>query len=233
MMTSPHIGRLFSAVLLAVGVMAATESAAWHGAGFPGFFVMPNRVVPSIALPGWSGVAEGRPLYQHVILAVDGVKTAGPGDVYQAAARHRAGDDVEYTVARDGAIESRVLPLRTFGTGEYLAIFGLYFLSGACYLALAALAVERRASNPTLHGGLAAVAWAGAAFALTAMDLYGPGRLFRVHAAAEALLPAAFAHLALVCPRDHLARRPGLLPLVYGVGCAWMVVYEVFLYDPR
>jgi len=233
MTRSAHIGRVLSALLLAVGLVAVAESLAWRGARFPGFFVMPNRVVPSVGLPGWSGVGEGRPLYQQVVLAVDGAKAGDAADVYRAVALHRAGTDVEYMVAREGAVESRLLPPRTFGAGEYVAIFGMYLVCGIFYLALAVLAVERRAAAPALHGGLAALAWVGAAFALTAMDLYGPGRLFRLHAAAEALLPAAFVHLALVCPGDRVRGRPGLLPLVYGVGIALAAVYQVLLYEPR
>src|SRR5207253_8105330 len=59
------LARGTSAILLAIGALALVHSLGWRGARFPGFFVMPNRVVPSAALPGWSGVAEGRPLYQN------------------------------------------------------------------------------------------------------------------------------------------------------------------------
>ena len=59
------LARGTSAILLVIGALALVHSLGWRGARFPGFFVMPNRVVPSAALPGWSGVAEGRPLYQN------------------------------------------------------------------------------------------------------------------------------------------------------------------------
>ena len=48
-----------SLAILAIGLVAGVRSLAWRGAPFPGFFVLPNRVVPSAGLPGWSGVAEG------------------------------------------------------------------------------------------------------------------------------------------------------------------------------
>src|SRR5437763_189019 len=63
------LARGTSAVLLVIGALALVHSLGWRGARFPGFFVMPNRVVPSAALPGWSGVADGRPLYQNSRLA--------------------------------------------------------------------------------------------------------------------------------------------------------------------
>src|SRR6185295_3000576 len=108
---------------LAIAGLALADSSAWRGARFPGFFVMPNRVVPSIGLPGWNGLDEGRPLYQQVVLAVDGSKTAEADDVYRLAARHRPGDEVEFTFARDGALDRRTLPVRALGSGEYFAIF--------------------------------------------------------------------------------------------------------------
>src|SRR5437016_11026916 len=86
------LARGTSAVLLVIGALALVHSLGWRGARFPGFFVMPNRVVPSAALPGWSGVAEGRPLYQNILLAVDGVPIAAAEDGYRRAAAHSAGE---------------------------------------------------------------------------------------------------------------------------------------------
>jgi len=42
---------------LAAGVLllvVIVNTAQWVGTTFPGFFVMSNRVVPSIAVPAWS-----------------------------------------------------------------------------------------------------------------------------------------------------------------------------------
>src|SRR5204862_283131 len=74
------LARGTSAVLLAIGALALVHSLGWRGARFPGFFVMPNRVVPSAALPGWSGAAQGRPLSQNILLAVDAVPRAFAAD---------------------------------------------------------------------------------------------------------------------------------------------------------
>ena len=46
------LARGTSAILLVIGALALVHSLGWRGARFPGFFVMPNRVVPSAALPG-------------------------------------------------------------------------------------------------------------------------------------------------------------------------------------
>ncbi len=228
---TPHLQRLTSAAILAVGLLALVHSLVWRGARFPGFFVMPNRVVPSVALEGWSGIREGRPVYQQLLVAVDDQTVASADEAYRQAARHAAGEPVRYLFTRGREPETRTFPLRVLDDGEYLAIFGTYFLSGLAYLVLGLLAAERWREGATFRG-LAAFGWAGAAFSFTGMDLYGPGQMFRLHALAEAVLPAAAAHLALTCPRDHLARRPGLLAVNYGVALVLAAVYELFLYDP-
>src|SRR2546430_3735776 len=117
------LARGTSAVLLVIGALALVHSLGWRGARFPGFFVMPNRVVPSAALPGWSGVADGRPLYQNILLAVDDVPIAAAEDGYRRAAAHAAGEPAAYLFARPGGVEPRTFATRLLGNGEYLAIF--------------------------------------------------------------------------------------------------------------
>jgi len=220
-----------SLAILAIGLVAGVRSLAWRGAPFPGFFVLPNRVVPSAGLPGWSGVAEGRPPFQEVLLAVDGTPVVSGADGYRRAAARETVKDVEYVFARRDGVEKRAYPSRVFSGAEHLAVFGAYLVVGAAYLVLALFAGARWGRDP-LYRGLTAFAWASAAFAFTGVDLYGPGTLFRLHVLAEAALPAAALHLALVCPHDRLAARRGLLALVYGVALAFGVVYEFFLYQP-
>jgi hypothetical protein len=224
--------RAASALLLGLGIMALTGSLGWRGARFPGFFLMPNRVVPSAGLPGWNGVAEGRPPYQQVLLAVDGKRIGSSAEGYGRVAAHADGAMVPYLFARDGRLQTRSFPVRTLRARDYVAVFGMYFVTGLAYLLLAVMAAERW-QRGALYRGLAVLGWVGAAFSFTGMDLYGPGRLFRLHVLAEACLPAATLHLALVCPRDALRERRGVLPLVYGLSLALAAVYEIFLDQPR
>ena len=219
-----------SLTILAIGCVAGLRSLSWRGAPFPGFFLLPNRVVPSAGLPGWSGVAEGRPPFQEVLLAIDGTPVASGAEGYRRAAAHH-GSDVEYLFARRDGTEKRSYPLRVFTTAEHLAVFGAYLVAGASYLVLAFFAGARWRRDP-LYPGLAAFAWASASFAFTGVDVYGPGTLFRLHVLSEAFMPAAAVHLALVCPRDRLAGHRGILPFVYGLALAFGAVYEYFLYQP-
>src|SRR5437016_1132512 len=170
--------RLISAGVLVLGIMTALGSLPWRGARFPGFLVMPNRVVPSAGLPSWSGVSDGQPPYQEVLLAVDDTPVTSAADAYRRAAAHRVGEPARYTFARDGVLETHTYPLRQLTDAEYFAIFGAYFIAGLAHLLLAWCAAERWREDPMCRG-LAIFGWAGAVFAFTAMDLYGPGRLGR------------------------------------------------------
>ena len=220
-----------SLAILALGCLAGVRSLGWRGAPFPGFFLLPNRVVPSAGLPDWSGIAEGRPPFQQVLLAVDGAPVASGVEGYGRAAAHHGSEPVEYRFADRNGTETRAYALRTFSGAEHLAVFGAYLLAGAAYVVLACFASARWRRSP-LYPGLTAFAWASAIFAFTGVDLYGPGTLFRLHVASEAFLPAAAVHLALVCPRDRLGARRGPLVLAYGFALAFAVVYEFFLYQP-
>jgi len=224
--------RLISAGVLVLGLATLLGSLSWRGARFPGFLVMPNRVVPSAGLPGWSGVSDGHPPYQEVLLAVDDTRVSSAADAYRRAATHQVGETARYTFVRDGVVETQSYPLRRLTDSDYFAIFGMYFIAGLAHLLLAWCAAERWQDGPMCRG-LAIFGWAGAVFAFTAMDLYGPGRLFRLHAFAEASVSAAALHLALVCPRDRVAGHSGLLVLAYGFGLALAAVYELFLHDPH
>jgi len=237
MSATPHpasrlLLRLISAGVLVLGIAALLGSLSWRGARFPGFLVMPNRVVPSAGLPGWSGVSDGHPPYQEVLLAVDDTQVSSAADAYRRAAAHQVGETARYTFVRDGVVETQSYPLRRLTDSEYFAIFGMYFIAGLAHLLLAWCAAERW-ENGAMCRGLAIFGWAGAVFAFTAMDLYGPGRLFRLHAFAEASVSAAALHLALVCPRDRVAGRSGFLVLAYGFGLALAAVYELFLQNPN
>src|SRR2546425_1881462 len=101
-----------SLAILAIGCVAGVRSLRWRGAPFPGFFLLPNRVVPSAGLPGWSGVAEGRPPFQEVLLAVDGAAVGSGADGYRRAGAHHGSDPVEYLFARREGTETRAYPLR-------------------------------------------------------------------------------------------------------------------------
>ncbi|MCW5890107.1 MAG: hypothetical protein KIT14_06095 [bacterium] len=231
----PHarmLRRALSIGILALGTLALVQSLAWRGAAFPGFFVMPNRVIPSAGLSDWPGVATGRPLYQQVLVAVDDRPAAAAADAYRAAGDAGPGGAVRYTFTDAGREETRTVPARTFTPRDHLLVFGAYFVTGLAYLLLAAIAGERWELGAAFRG-FAVFGWIAAVFAFTAIDLYGRGTFFRLHVLAETGLVAGATQLALVCPRDLLARRPRLRSVIWGGTLGLALAYELFLYDPR
>jgi hypothetical protein len=223
--------RALSLALALLGLVTFADSTRWIGTRFGGFFLLPNLVIPSIALSDWSGTTDGLPPWQDTVRAVDGTAVDSVDAAYDQIARHRSGEPVQYELVRNGEVRWRSFPARTFGSLDHALVFGTYLLTGLAYLLLASLAAERWSDEP-LFRGLAVFGWVGAAFVFTALDIYGPGRLFRVHALAEALLGGAATQLALSCSRDRLARWPGALTAVWSTTLAFAGVYQLLLFQP-
>lgn len=216
---------------LLLGVVTAT-SLRWIGRTFPGFLLMANRVVPSIALPSW---ADGRAseLFQHQVLEVDGTAVSSAAEVYRAAEVAGVDRPLTYALrAPSGEVARRTVPTRRFGASDYAFLFGAYLLNGLlfCAIGLMVLWLEPHAAATR---GLAAATLATGTFVITAADLYGPHWFFRLHVAAETAMIAGFVHLALVFPTDRLRRhRTSFLALLYAATAALALLYEASLWNP-
>ncbi|MEW6268500.1 MAG: hypothetical protein AB1689_04290 [Thermodesulfobacteriota bacterium] len=221
------------ASLAAAGAVAIAETS-WIGRTFPGFFVLPNRVVASIARPDWGGTRNGA-LFQRLVVEVDGAPVATSGDVYRLADEHRD-ETVSYTL-RDGARSDVVaVPTQVFSRLDYLAVFGAYAATGLLYLLLGLFAV---AVLPTATGrAILVLGGVAGVYSLSAAGMYDAGATLRLHALAEALFPAALVQLSLTYPGPaQLATRPAT-PLAGWVGAAWFLsaalalAYQLLLYEP-
>lgn len=231
------VGILAVVAAAALGCGVAWRAARWVGAVFPGFLVLENRVVPSIALPDWQDGAA--PLFQQEVLSVDGIPVGSGADVYAIVRRapaHRrsaAGAEHVYRVRAPGGQPRTVtVRAREFGVGDFLLLFGTFLLNAGAFAAVGVIVLWLLPRSPTSHG-FVAFSLCSAAFMLTACDLYGPYRLFRVHVVAESLLAATAVHLALVFPVDRLRRCRALgLAAVYAPFVLLAIVYEVVLHRP-
>src|SRR5690606_116262 len=104
-------GATLCALLVAV---VATNSTQWIGRTFPGFLLMANRVVPSIALPGWEA-ARSETLFQHQVIALDGRAMASAADVYEAVAASPPGTLHRYVIrSQTGEVATVPARARTF-----------------------------------------------------------------------------------------------------------------------
>jgi signal transduction histidine kinase len=224
--------RLAVVIIGLAGIALATRttitSSHWVGRVFPGFFVMPNRVIPSIGLAQWTG-ASVPDLYQSEIIAVNGERGLTAGQIYHRIAATAPGTPIRYTLRR-GADEYDVqVPTQEFTLIDWVLVFGAYLLNSVVYLSCGLGVWVLRPYAPLSRAFLAfGAAWA--LFFLTAMDLYGPGTLARLHFAAEPLTPAAAMQLFLLFPQPHRYARWRLLP--YALSALLILAYQVFLFEP-
>jgi len=232
----PHGRRAaISAYTIAVLIVAAAtllSSLQWIGRTFPGFLLMDNRVVPSVGLPHWTGL-QGGSIYQREVLAVDGRAVASTRNVYATVAAAPPGTGFTYELAAHGARETRTITSMRFALADYVSLFGAYLLNAAVFTAVGIVVWMLGPAGPTTVGTVVLALNAGA-FCLTAMDLYGPAHLFRLHVLTETLFPATLLHLMPVFPVLRLGRRRGsMLAAIYAADLALAVVYQTHLYDPE
>ncbi len=217
-------------LLSALTVIAFASSTRWLGATFPGFFLMDNRVVPSIGLSHWTGMRAGN-LYQHQVVTVDDEAVAQASTVYRRVAGHPVGTIVRYGLQTGGAVEEHAIASMRFAFGDYLLTFGALLLNGVVFAAVG-IGVWILGPRAPATIGTALLTLTVGVFCLSAMDLYGPAWFFRLHVVSEALIPITLLHLTLVFPVRRLASLHGrTLVGLYGLAAVLVAVYEWRLYD--
>jgi signal transduction histidine kinase len=222
------VAGLVASALVAV---IAYHTTAWVGTSFPGFFVIPNRVVPSSALPGWGPGATA--FFQSAVMAVDGQPVESAEAVYEYARSRVPGTPVTYTVRnRDGVEWSASIPVRRFTGSDYALLFGAFLVTAIAFFGTGLMVVALTQTPASV--GLLVVGVVTGTFAATACDLYGPYWFVRLHVIAESLLGFSAVHLALVFPTERLGRaRRSVLAALYLGGAALATVYEIALSHPR
>lgn len=225
---------VFATAVFMVGLTAitVTHSLSWIGRVFPGFLVLQNRVVASIALPAWAAGTPDR-VFQHEILAVDGRSVRSAEEVYRAVEKLPPGTPVLYTVrAADGTGFDAEIVTRVFGVADYGMLLGS-FLAVALAFAGAGCWVAYVQPGSAAAYGLFAMGVCSGLFGVTALDLYGPYWFFRLHVIGETMIGAAVVHLALVFPVEWLgAARRRVLWYVYGLFAVLACIYELALTVP-
>jgi C4-dicarboxylate-specific signal transduction histidine kinase len=217
--------------LLALGLAAGAvvNSLGWIDRTFPGFLLMDNRVVPSAGLSHWTGLQEST-IYQHQVVRIDGDVAASTHEVYERVARAPLGTTFRYAFANDNFRERRIASMR-FALSDYVSLFGAYLMNGVIFTTVGIAVWILGPGGPTTAGTVA-LALATGAFCLTAMDLYGPAQLFRLHVTTEALFPATLLHLMLVFPVPRLGQwRRKVVGAIYVADLVLIAVYQLFLYD--
>jgi hypothetical protein len=215
--------------LVATAVNGAV-AARWIDTSFPGFFVLPNRVIPSAGLASWSGVRDGA-VAGWTVTAIDGRTVASGGDVYRRVDRRSPGRTFTYTLRRGTETRTLALASQRFSAAEWVALFAPSLLSGLCYLLLGVLAAAV-APNARLGHALLTLGTLAGIHALSAVALCQPVATLRLHALAEAFLPAALVYLALVFPRERGWLTPSLGAVAWAISLALAVPYQLLIDQP-
>jgi hypothetical protein len=220
-------------LLLSVGAIGTLGATAQLGESFPGFLMMRNRVVASVGLAFWPAT-QGSEIFQHQIVSVDGRLVTDASQVHDAVRAVAPGTPITYGLRSGESEITRTIETRMFGFRDFMLLHGLYLLNGLALgaAALIALSVRERSSGAKAVVPLVLV---GSLWALTAMDLYGPYRLFRLHAACEALLFAAALHMAFGFPNPPrwLEKTPGLVAVPYLIAGVLGIFYQLGLDEYR
>jgi hypothetical protein len=232
--TTPRARTRIRLAAAAIGVAAVVlavrttfTSTGWVGRVFPGFMVLDNGVIASVGLPDWSGSGVSD-LYQSKILAVDGRPVLSTDDLYAYVESLPAGTPVRYLLRRNGLDEEVKVPSQRFTVRDWFLLFGPFLLNGLAYVAAALVVLVLRPGALGWAFVSFAVSWAF--FLLTAMDLYWPATFFRLHVAAETLVPPSVVQLALLFPTPHRWARWRWL--AYLPSLAILILYELYLYQP-
>ncbi len=227
---------LYTAAALGATIVVFMHSLGWIGRTFPGFFLMENRVVPSVGLSHWSGIAAGKQhratIYQHQIVILDGKEIATAEEVYARVAAEPPGTIFRYMLRDTADLDVWNVASMKFAMSDYLSVFGAYLLNCLIFTAVGIVVWVLGPRSPTTIGTIVLALDLGA-FCLTAMDLYGPSQLFRLHVTTEALFPAALLHLTLVFPIVRLgAYRRKALAAIYLADVVLIAIYQLTLYHP-
>jgi len=226
---------LYAAAALGATIVVFVNSLGWIGRPFPGFFVMDNRVVPSIGLAHWTGIIAGKKhdetIYQHQVLILDDREVVTAEEIYEHVAAEPPGTTFRYVFRDTADLDVWNIASMKFAVSDYLSVFGAYLLNCLIFTAVGVAVWILGPRAPTTTGTIVLALDLGA-FCLTAMDLYGPAQLFRVHVTTEALFPAALLHLTLVFPVLRLGRfRRPVIAGIYLLDAILIALYQVFLYD--
>jgi signal transduction histidine kinase len=221
----PPLRRIVGVGLLAFVATAAivANSLTWIGSTVPGFFVLPNGVVPSISLPGGPNPSG---LFRKVVLAVDGKPLTSSDTLYDHVRQHPPRTDIRYTLRADnGTVEDVVWRTQVFSLANYVSLFGACVLNGVAFLGIALALWWSHRRGPTTIALTSASAIA-AVFFTTSVDLFEPS-WFRLHLISEALAAAALLHLALVFPVNRIGRNPRwTLSILYLPALLFGLVYQ-------
>ena len=217
---------ILACLTLGIGVQASTQ---WVGRTFPGFFLMPNRVVPSVSLDHWTA-GHGPTVYQRQVVAIDDAPVNSADEAYRMVASLPP-TELAYTFA-DAPTTPRTGVSMVFSRTDYFWFFGPLIANGIVFTVAGLMIWLAAGASAATTGGTLLCLTLGL-FCLTALELYGPGHFFRLHVATEAGVAATLLHFTLVFPLERFGTaRRALTAAIYAALAGLIFVYQRHLHDP-
>jgi len=221
-----------SLVTIAISLIVLTESFAWIGKPFPGFLLLENKVVASAGLSHWPATDGGR-IYQHEVITMDGLLVTDAASLHRYVNSISPETPIKYEFKSGSKTFDQIVSTRLFDRFDYTLLFGSLLLNGLA-LCGTALMIRYLRGDDRLAAGSFPILFIAGLWSITAIDLYGPYRLFRIHALCETFLFAGATHMALVFPHPSklIQKHPRILWALYGSAACLAATNQIGLYHP-
>lgn len=221
-----------SLLTFAISLIVLTESLGWIGKPFPGFLLLENKVVASAGLSHWPATDGGR-IYQHEVATMDGLLVSDAASLHRYVASMPSESAIKYEFRRGSNAFTQIVRTRLFDRFDYTLLFGSLLVNGLA-LCGTALMIRYLRGDDRLATGSFPILFIAGLWSITAVDLYGPYRLFRIHALCETFLFAGATHMALVFPHPSklIQKHPRILWALYGSAACLAGANQIGLYHP-
>jgi class 3 adenylate cyclase len=227
---------LFIAVvtgILLVTPIVLYDALPWVNRPFAGFLLNPRLVVGTAGQYHWTGQASGIRNPDRVV-AVAGKEVTSSTDVYAAVRSYPPGTPITYGIARGGRVEHVTVESMRFSWADLAMTFGITFGAGLVYLSIAAIVFLLKPDAEASVAFLVGCAMLSL-YTIVSFDVFATHRGFmRFYIVADAVIPAAFLHLAMVFPerRPWLDRASWLRVLPYVVAAVIVIPYQWYYPQP-
>lgn len=191
--------------LILVSIACLVLSLTWLNRPFPGFVVLRNNTVDSLASARWTGI-QGGIKQKDRILAVDGVPVTNGPELYRIVAAHPAGTPLSYAVERRSgngfATHDLTIPTQVFNLFDYIGFFLAFWVVGFFHLLIGIFVSLVKPRDPVARAHLLFCIFFGTFFVTNFDGISTQVFTNFPHNQAFALLGAFAINLALLMPRQ-------------------------------
>lgn len=213
--------------LLVVAVVTLYLATTWINRPFPGFVVLANNTVDSIASARWTGFQRGIKQVDRIV-AVQGVPVKSSADLRRVVAAHPVGTPLSYKIERPEAgryiTKTLVIPTQAFTVFDFVGFFLTFWAVGLFHI-LVGIFVSLVKPGDRIARAHFVFCMVFGGFALTNFDGLST-HVFSVfpHNPLFALIGSVALNLAFLVPRPIpiIQRHPWLIPLNLAAGGAFM-----------